>query len=192
MTLGGVVITLTAFGDSDPRSDSVVASTLIDGRPGPGDRSGSSRRGSDADSSRLDAIRARADRAFDGMSDAQMRPPGRAGDTTSRGTSRIGPQPWPADLPTAWPRLESARVLADTRRDGDRLLLVDLPGSPDHAAAEYGEALRARGYAIDQTDGARVGRTIHVESPYHEAVLTFFPRDEITRIEILFLEKAAS
>ncbi len=187
LTLIGFVSTLTACEDTNAVADLGVASTLARGDAT--ETEGLRRASSETALSRLEAIRARADRAFDEM-DGSSR--GQSGQRTTRSTNRIGPQPWPADLPTMWPRLESARVLADTRRDGDRLLLVDLPGSPAEAAAEYGKALRSRGYSIDQTESARVGRAIHAESPDHEAVLTFFPRDEITRLEILFLGKSAS
>ena len=139
-----------------------------------------------ADSSLLGSIRSTADNAFAALSRADGKTA-----TRSRSTSRIGPQPWPSDLPTAWPRLERAQVLADTRRNGDRLLLVDLPGGPDRAAGEFEGALRDQGYRVDPLT-TRSGRALHAESDDHEAVLTFYPREKVTRLEILFPAKRTS
>lgn len=135
----------------------------------------------DADRS-LDAVRSRADAAFAAMAD----------DGRSRSTSRIGPQPWPTDLPAAFPRPAIARVLADTRRDGDRLLLVDVPTPVDDAARDFDQALRAQGYSVAHTQTRKVPHALHASGVDGDAVLTFLSRDDATRVEILFLARSAS
>lgn len=108
-----------------------------------------------------------------------------------RSESRIGPQPWPGDLPARWPMLGEATVVADTkRREGDRLLLVNVPFSPERAMDAYQSALRERGYEVQRPQSGTGPRALHAQSPDHEAVLTFFPREKVTRIEILFLARA--
>ncbi|MCR9092751.1 MAG: hypothetical protein NXI30_00905 [bacterium] len=122
----------------------------------------------------LESIQRRADAAFAALDEPN-----------TRSESRIGPQPWPADLPARWPRLEGGRVLADTRRNGDRLLLVDLPGEPDAARERYGAALRAEGFEV--VPGADRGAgSLRATGPTAAADLTFYPRETVTRVEILF------
>jgi hypothetical protein len=127
----------------------------------------------------LDGIRDRADAAF-----AAMEGP------SSRSESRIGPQPWPADLPARWPRLEEGRVLADLRRDGDRLLLVDWPGDADGAFDRFDAALRAEGFDVVSGQGGGAG-SLSARDATTTAELTFFPRETVTRVEILFREREA-
>ena len=138
------------------------------------------------DSSGLGAIRARADNAFAALDRADSN-----GKRRSRSESRIGPQPWPTDLPNAWPRFANAKVLADTQRNGDRLLLVNVPSGTEQAAQEFQEALRGQGYQVDLL-ATRAGHALHAEAADHEVVLTFYPREEVTRLEILFPGKRAS
>jgi hypothetical protein len=127
-----------------------------------------------------DAIRNSADAAF-----ATLDGP------TTQSETRVGLQPWPEDLPVKWPILESATVVADTRRSGgERLLLVDVPGAPDQVMDSYQSALRDGGYEVDRPRLRRTRRALHAQSPEHRAVLTFFARKELTRIEILFLTPA--
>lgn len=105
-----------------------------------------------------------------------------------RRDARIGPQPWPTDLPVGWPRPDDARVLADSRRnEGDRLILADLPGPPERALARYRDALHALGYAVERTRTRRFPHALHARGEHAEAVLTFFERDARTRVEILLL-----
>ena len=127
----------------------------------------------------LAAIRERADAAF-----AERE------STPSRSESRIGPQPWPTDLPARWPRPEEGRVLADLRRDGDRLLLVDWPGASGGAVDRFDAALRAEGFVV--VPGQRVGaKSLSARDAMTRAELTFFPRESVTRVEILFQERDA-
>lgn len=127
----------------------------------------------------LEVIRSRADAAFAALDEP-----------SARSETRIGPQPWPADLPAGWPRLQDGRVLADTRRNGDRLLLVDLPGEPDDARDRYGAALRAEGF--DVVPGAdRAAGSLRATGATTAAELTFYPRETVTRVEILFRDPAA-
>jgi hypothetical protein len=112
-------------------------------------------------------------------------------DPASRSQTRVGPQPWPQDLPGRWPVLREATVVADVKQSaGDRLLLVNVPGSPDRAMATYQSALRERGYDVEQPRLRYDRRALHAQSGEHEVVLTFFAREKVTRIEILFLERA--
>ena len=111
-------------------------------------------------------------------------------DAASRSETRVGPQPWPQDLPGHWPVLREATVVADMKqRAGDRLLLVNVPGSPDRAMATYQSALRERGYDVERPRLRHDRRALHAQSAEHEAVLTFFAREKVTRIEILFLAR---
>ena len=135
---------------------------------------------------RLGRIQSRADAAFDDIMKSN------SGSARSRGESRIGLQPWPADLSASWPRPEQARVLADTQRDGDRLLLVDLPGDVDRAALDFGRALQANGYEVDRANTRQIEHALHAETGGQEIVLTFFAREDQTRVEILFLGGSAS
>lgn len=127
----------------------------------------------------LDGIRDRADTAF-----AALEGP------SSRSESRIGPQPWPSDLPARWPRLAEGRVLADLRRDGDRLLLVDWPGDAGGALDRFGAALRAGGFDVGPGKGGGAG-SLSARDATTMAELTFFPRETVTRVEILFREREA-
>jgi len=110
--------------------------------------------------------------------------------TAKRVTSRIGPQPWPGDLPAGFPRPEGARLLADMRRDGDRLLLVDLPTQVDRAADQLDRALREGGYDVDRAETRRVRHALLARHEAGAAVLSFLARDGQTRLEILFLDRA--
>ncbi len=138
------------------------------------------RRSADAD---LASIRDRADAAF-----AALEP------SRSQGKSRVGPRPWPDDLPVAWPAAAAGQVLADTRRDGDRLLLVDVPGERDAALERYAEDLRAGGFHVE---AGRHGGTpsLRAQAGDAEAELTFYARESggkpVTRVEILFPGRAA-
>ena len=126
---------------------------------------------------RASAVRERADAAF-----AELEAP------AIRHETRVGPRPWPEDLPSRWPLLAEATVVADTLRgEGDRLLLVNLPGSPADAIDSYQAALVERGYHVDRPRLRRDRHALHAQSAEHEAVLTFIPRDRVTRVEILFL-----
>ena len=129
----------------------------------------------------LDAVRERADQAF-----AELESP------RARGESRIGPQPWPEDLPARWPRFEDGRVLADTRREGNRLLLVDLSGDPAEALDRYDDALRAGGFEVAPGRGGGAGSLRVIDATTQAAAeLTFYPRETVTRVEILFLERSS-
>ncbi len=130
---------------------------------------------------RAASIRETADAAFAELESAP-----------TRSETRVGPQPWPKDLPGRWPFPTEATVVADTRHGaGDRLLLVNLPGSPDRAMAAYQSALRERGYDVDRGQLRPPLRALQAQSPEHQAVLTFIAREKATRVEILFLAKAA-
>lgn len=133
-------------------------------------------------SERLEGIRNRADDAFAAMDQG-----------FAASETRAGLQPWPVDLPGEWPRLAQATVVADTKQAaGNRLLLVNLPGPPDRALQAYRAALRANGYSVDQpTTSPRRANALHAAKAGHQAVLTFFGRDTVTRVEILFLSVAA-
>ena len=111
----------------------------------------------------------------------------------SRFETRIGPQPWPEDLPSRWPRPTEARVVADTRQQrGDRLLLVDLPDFPGEALDSYRDALRGRGYdVVDAPQTPRASHVLHAIREGDEAVLTFLGRKQGTRLEILFIGQAS-
>jgi hypothetical protein len=131
-----------------------------------------------SDDAWADTIRDSADAAFASIENAP-----------TRSESRVGPQPWPADLPKRWPRLRDATVVADTKRGGgERLLLANFPGDPDAAMDSIQTAFRDRGYRVEQ---ARSDRTVHARSDDHRVVLTFFPRKKVTRVEILLLVEPA-
>jgi len=129
------------------------------------------------DGSRLDTatardIRLRANAAFEQSSDHR-----------SRFESRIGPQPWPGDLPANWPTPSSALVLADTLdRKSGRLLLVNLAGPFDQALASYRSALETGGFEVDRSHN-----TLHAKRDRVIATLNFFAREDSTRLEILFI-----
>lgn len=126
---------------------------------------------------RASAIRSAADAAF-------ARLEGRS----ARHESRVGPQPWPSDLPGRWPVLPDATVVADTRRsEGDRLLLINVPGSAEQAIRLYESVLIDRGYRVDRPPLRRERRALHAQGADHEAVVTFSARERTTRVEILFL-----
>ena len=102
--------------------------------------------------------------------------------------SRIGPQPWPGNLPDRWPTPEAAMVLADTRRGGGgRLLLVDLPVDPERALALYRDALHRGGFETQRPRDPRLRHALHVHRDDEQAVLTFLPRADATRLEIFFV-----
>ena len=110
----------------------------------------------------------------------------------SRSQSRIGPQPWPSDLPTGWPQPDDAVVLADTRRGGDaRLLLIDLPDTLEDALDRYRRALNQNGFETQEPQGPRTLSALHARRGAWEAVLTFIGRERATRVEILLLDRAA-
>jgi len=129
----------------------------------------------------LAAVRARADAAFAEM--AEMK-----GARRSRFESRIGLQPWPEDLPRNWPTPNRARVVAVAiQPQGNRLLLVDLPGSPRAALESYRDLLRAGGYHVVRPARRESTHALHARLDDDEAVLTFFERKKATRLEILFV-----
>jgi hypothetical protein len=138
-------------------------------------------------------LRARAAAAFSELgSAAQSRPESRP---NSRSESRIGPQPWPQDLPQDWPRPASAQLLADSRTHGrGRLLLADLPGTPEQALDSFQWALVEAGFAAQRRDrkttppAPQAPRVLHVRRGAEEAILTFIDRDPVTRLEILFID----
>jgi len=126
-------------------------------------------------------IRARADAAFAALdSNRQI-----------RSESRIGPQPWPEDLPAGWPRPDHALLLADTRRDElgrlGRLLLVDLPDAPARALDSFRKALGQNGFESRRPHTGDAGHALQVRRGELEARLTFIGRGRTTRLEILFL-----
>jgi hypothetical protein len=130
----------------------------------------------------LAAVRARADAAF-----AEMK-----GASRSRFESRIGLQPWPEDLPSNWPTPSRARVVAVTMQpQGNRLLLVDLPGSPRAALESYRDLLRAGGYHVVRPARRESTHALHAILDDDEAVLTFFERRQATRLEILFVGRSS-
>jgi len=132
----------------------------------------------------LAAVRARADAAFAEMAEmAEMK-----GARRSRFESRIGLQPWPEDLPRNWPTPSRARVVGVAiQPQGNRLLLVDLPGSPRAALESYRDLLRAGGYHVVRPDRRKSTHALHARLDDDEAVLTFFERSQATRLEILFV-----
>ena len=92
-------------------------------------------------------------------------------------------------MPAAWPAAAAGQVLADARRDGDRLLLVDVPGERDAALERYSEDLRAGGF---QVEAGRQGETpsLRAKAGDKAAELTFYARESggkpVTRVAILF------
>jgi hypothetical protein len=129
---------------------------------------------------RLENVRARADAAF-----------AEATRTPERFESRVGPQPWPDDLPSNWPKPTSSRVVANAKRaEGDRLVLIDLPLSPAEAVDAYRSQLQSQGYAVTEVPNAEAVHSLRAKSGQDEAVLRFFRRDRATRIEILFIARA--
>ena len=57
----------------------------------------------------------------------------------------------------------------------------------DRAADDFGRALRANGYEIEHANTRHIQHALYAENLGMEVVLTFFPHDEQTRVEILFL-----
>ncbi|MEM9175348.1 MAG: hypothetical protein AAGC67_08935 [Myxococcota bacterium] len=174
VSLAATTLALAACDDPDPAP--IAEAPAEAGALAPGDEAPRRARPGD-----LAAIRDRADAAF-----ADLDTP------RARSESRIGPQPWPADLPARWPRLADGRVLADLQRDGHRLLLVDLPGDPREALDRYAAALRAEGF--DTAPGPAGGAaSLRVRDAATDggADLTFYRREEVTRVEILFREPAS-
>jgi hypothetical protein len=143
------------------------------------DRPGSERsRRPDRSRAALTEVLSRADAAFAEL-EGQRRVPLE---------SHIGLQPWPDDLPASWPTPKQARVVAVAiQRQGNRLLLVDLPGSPGASLEFYRDALRDRGYSVARPELQNSTRVLHAKSADIEAVLTFFDRKHATRLEILFV-----
>jgi hypothetical protein len=87
--------------------------------------------------------------------------------------------------------LSEATVVADTTRaEGERLLLLNVPGSPEEVIRSYQSALVERGYRVDRPRLLHDRRALHAQSAEHEAVLNFLPHDHVTRVEILFLAGA--
>lgn len=125
-------------------------------------------------------VRARADAAFAELEGGR-----------TRFESRIGPQPWPDDLPANWPIPDQGRLLANTaQQGGGRLLLVDLPDAPERALDFYRTALERGGYEVSSREAKKPGHALHARHGRDEAVLTFIPRADATRVEILFLPHA--
>ena len=116
----------------------------------------------------------------------------RAGTIVSgtRSEGRVGPQPWPTDLPDGWPLALAGQVVADTRTDGDRLLLVDVRESRRETVEAYADALRAEGFRVEvgEREGTPALRAIGGSA---RAELTFFAGETVTRVEILFPSAAA-
>ena len=125
-------------------------------------------------------VRNRADAAFDALQSF--------GGRKTRFESRIGPQPWPHDLPQNWPRPRGASVLADTNgREEGRLLLADLSDPIDQALDAYQLALRESGFEVVRagTDGR--GSALLASRGGLKASVRFFAREGSTRLEILFI-----
>lgn len=119
----------------------------------------------------------RADAAFDAL-----------GDRRSRFESRIGPQPWPRNLPENWPTPIDSLVLADANgREDGRLLLVDLSSSIDQSLDFYVTALRQGGFEVDQAGTSGRDNALRASRGSIEATLHFFARGDSTRLEILFI-----
>jgi len=122
-------------------------------------------------------IRDRADAAFESLADGR-----------TRFETRIGPQPWPRDLPENWPTPSGGLVLADTDgREEGRLLLVDLAGSIDQALLSYQTALLASGFEVDREGTVGGGKALRAQRGSTKATLRFFAREDSTRLEILFI-----
>ncbi len=155
----------------------LVGLTACDGSESVEARSDATLEPSGAPSIRREDIRKRADTAFAELAKGR-----------SRFETRIGPQPWPRDLPSNWPKPTGARVVADTAQQaGDRLLLLDLPGTPDETLDSYRNVLRGLGYDVAQPTTRQSTRALHAKRDGDEAVLTFFGRKHDTRLEILFI-----
>lgn len=108
----------------------------------------------------------------------------------TRFESRIGLQPWPDDLPAGWPKPEWARVVATTtQQHGNRLVLVDIPGSPAQALAAYRDDLEAVGYRVVRPRSREGAHALDARLDGMEVVLRFFARDRRTRLEILFIDR---
>ena len=125
----------------------------------------------------------RADAAFDEMNEA-----GR-----TKFETRVGLQPWPEDLRGKWPEPRGARVVADSmQRQGNRLLLVDLPDSPDEALELYRDELKANGYDVLRRESSPpAGHALHAKRGDDGAILSFFGREQTTRLEILFVSRGS-
>ena len=67
------------------------------------------------------------------------------------------------------------------------LLLVDLPGAPDQALSSYREALQRSGFETRRPRDPQLRHALHARRGDEQAVLTFFARDDATRLEIFFL-----
>lgn len=134
-------------------------------------------------------VRSRADEAF---AELERLEAGADAGTTERFDSRVGPQAWPSDLPSHWPIPDSGQLLADTRHErGERLLLVDLPGSPDRALDAYRDALRGAGFEVENGQVQSARRALFARRGEEQAVLTFAAGETATRLEILFVRPAS-
>ena len=134
-------------------------------------------------------IRSRADLAFT-----------RSTGVPTRFETRIGPQPWPQNLPQGWPEPRRATLVADTtigerrheqkpteaREDG-RLLLIDLPDPLNRALDSYRGTLRRNGFELAPKATGQGSNAFLVKRGTLEARLSFFARKHATRLEILFL-----
>lgn len=170
-------VALLSSCDGTETADSDASLQLSIDTPGgePSPRTNRSRRA-------LADVLTRADAAF-----AEMEGRGRV-----RFESHIGLQPWPDDLPSSWPTPSQARVVAVAmQRQGNRLFLVDLPGSPGESLEFYRDALRTRGYRVVRPALQESAPTLHAKSADAEAVLTFFDRMHATRLEILFVGRGS-
>ena len=132
----------------------------------------------DHSGTRTSDIRKRADAAYQEIEES-----GR-----SRFETRVGPQPWPEDLRRKWPPPSGARVVADSiQRQGNRLLLVDLPRSIDEAMDSYQYELEANGYHVRRRESDPQRHVLDAKRGDDEAILGFFGREHGTRLEILFV-----
>jgi len=128
-----------------------------------------------------------AARSIGNRADAAFETLNATGGHKTRFESRIGPQPWPSDLPEDWPTPRDASVVADTKgRDDGRLLLIDLSISIDRALDSYLRALRDNGFEVARPARGGGRNSLRARSGRTEASLHFFARDDSTRLEILF------
>ena len=143
----------------------------------------------------LAPLRARADAAFDDLLRADEPDHSGTPGAKQRYDNRIGPQPWPMDLPDRWPIPDQGQLLAVTRAgDAERLLLVDLPGRPELAFASYRDVLRERGFEVEIPTRLpeRAQHALYARRGEEHAMLRFFARADATRLEILLLRRSAS
>ena len=145
--------------------------------------------GCDSDSS--GPLGTRFDYAISSFAEIQTANSGSTGsgtETRTRFSARVGPQPWPSDLPKVWPQPREATVVATGHRgEGERLILVNWMGKAESALSFYEQALESIGYAVERPRALRIRHALHAQGKSDEVVLTFIERDNHTRIEILFL-----